>query len=236
MSPLRQALAGYLAVRRSLGYGLARPEKLLGQFITYLEDAGAVTVTTRLALAWATLPGGNQSWHALRLQAVRGFACWLHTIDPAAEVPPAGLLPWRPCRATKCGSPTPRPGPVHGTVTLGSRTAPPGCIFAGPRRLGSSAGDWNGEQGPGGSPMRIDLHAAAETAEQLLAELHKLDGVETDEAPTRAARRQRVELTRRLLHLAHLGDRCRVQVMDTYFAYKEGSDPVEEPWSGAKDE
>ncbi len=32
MSPLRQALAGYLAVRRSLGYGLARPEKLLGQF------------------------------------------------------------------------------------------------------------------------------------------------------------------------------------------------------------
>jgi integrase/recombinase XerD len=100
MSPLRPALAGYLAVRRSLGYGLARPEKLLGQFITYLEDAGAETVTTQLALAWATLPGGNHSWHALRLQAVRGFASYLHTIDPAAEVPPAGLLPWRPCRAT----------------------------------------------------------------------------------------------------------------------------------------
>jgi integrase len=100
MSPLRQALAGYLAVRRSLGYQLARPEKLLGQFITYLEEAGAETVTTGLALAWATQPGGNQSWHALRLQAVRGFASYLHTIDPAAEVPPAGLLPWRPCRAT----------------------------------------------------------------------------------------------------------------------------------------
>jgi integrase/recombinase XerD len=100
MSPLRQALAGYLAVRRWLGYRLARPEKLLGQFITYLEDAGAKTVTTRLALAWATRPGGNQSWHALRLQAVRGFASYLHTIEPAAEVPPAGLLPWRPCRAT----------------------------------------------------------------------------------------------------------------------------------------
>src|SRR5215813_6575393 len=96
MSPLRQALAGYLAVRRSLGYGLARQEKLLGQFITYLEDAGATTVTTRLALAWAALPGGNQSWHALRLQAVRGFASWLQAIDPSAEVPPAGLLPWRP--------------------------------------------------------------------------------------------------------------------------------------------
>jgi hypothetical protein len=84
--------------------------------------------------------------------------------------------------------------------------------------------------------MRIDLHAAAKTAEQLLAELRKLDGIETDDAPTRAARRQRVELTRRLLHLAHLGDRCRVQVMDSYFAFKEGVDPVEEPWSSAKDE
>ena len=54
MSPLRQALAGYLAIRRSLGYKLARPEKLLGQFITYLEDTGAATVTTENALAWGT--------------------------------------------------------------------------------------------------------------------------------------------------------------------------------------
>jgi integrase/recombinase XerD len=100
MSPLRQALADYLAVRRSLGYKLARPEKLLGPFITYLEAAGAGTVTTRHALAWAILPGGNQSWHALRLSAVRGFAAYLRTIDPAAEIPPADLLPWRPCRAT----------------------------------------------------------------------------------------------------------------------------------------
>jgi integrase/recombinase XerD len=29
---LRQAVADYLAVRRSLGYKVARPEKLLGQF------------------------------------------------------------------------------------------------------------------------------------------------------------------------------------------------------------
>jgi integrase len=100
MSPLRQALADYLAVRRSLGYKLARPEKLLGQFITYLEDAGTGTVTTGHALAWATLPAGNQSWHALRLSAVRGFAAYLRTIDPSTEVPPADLIPWRPCRAT----------------------------------------------------------------------------------------------------------------------------------------
>ena len=100
MSPLRQPLADYLAVRRALGYKLARPEKLLGQFITYLEEAGAATVTTKHALAWATLPGGDASWHALRLSAVRGFATYLRTLDPATEIPPADLIPWRPRRAT----------------------------------------------------------------------------------------------------------------------------------------
>ena len=100
MSPLRQALAGYLAVRRALGYKLARPEKLLGQFITYLEAAGATTITTEHALAWATLPAGDASWHASRMSAVRGFAAYLRTIDPSAQVPPADLIPWRPRRAT----------------------------------------------------------------------------------------------------------------------------------------
>lgn len=51
-TPPRQALAGYLAVRRSLGYKLDRPEKLLAQFIGYLEDAGAATVTTDHAPRW----------------------------------------------------------------------------------------------------------------------------------------------------------------------------------------
>jgi integrase len=100
VSPLRQALDGYLAVRRSLGYKLARPEKLLTGFITYLEDRGAATITTDMAVAWATLPGGSTNWHALRLSAARRFAAWLHTIDPAAEIPPAGLIPARSCRAT----------------------------------------------------------------------------------------------------------------------------------------
>jgi integrase/recombinase XerD len=100
MTGLRDALAGYLAVRRSLGYKLARPEKLLGQFITYLDSRGVATVTTDHALAWAMLPGGDANWHAYRLAVVRGFAAYLHTIDPAAEVPAAGLIPSRPRRAT----------------------------------------------------------------------------------------------------------------------------------------
>jgi integrase len=100
MSALGQQIAGYLAVRRSLGFRLARPEKLLAQFAGYLEQAGAGTVTTEHALAWAVLPGGHPSWHAYRLAVVRGFAAWLRTVDPAAEIPPAGLIPSRKPRAT----------------------------------------------------------------------------------------------------------------------------------------
>ena len=97
---LREAVADYLTVRRALGYKFVRPEKLLGQFAGYLEQAGAVTVTTEHALAWAVLPGGAPSWHAYRLAVARGFAAWLRTTDPAAQIPPAGLIASRKPRAT----------------------------------------------------------------------------------------------------------------------------------------
>jgi len=101
MNALRQALADYLVVRRRLGYKLCRPEKLLTQFLTYLEDRGQRHIDTAAALAWATQPvGGSQNWWSYRLSAIRGFATYLRTVDPATEVPPTQLLPWRPCRAT----------------------------------------------------------------------------------------------------------------------------------------
>lgn len=100
MSALQQALADYLATRRALGYKLARAEKLLGQFLAYLAERGAETITTEQALQWAMLPQGSASWFHFRLAAVRGFAAYLRTIDPACEVPPADLLPGRSQRAT----------------------------------------------------------------------------------------------------------------------------------------
>ena len=94
MTGLRPALAGYLDLRRGLGFKLDRDEKLLDQFITWLEERGAGTVTVADALAWATLPaGGSPGWLRMRITVVRGFAAYLATLDPAAEVPPPGLLP-----------------------------------------------------------------------------------------------------------------------------------------------
>jgi integrase len=99
--PLREQLAGYLALRRALGYRMARPEKLLNQFLDHLEHHGASTITVAVALDWARLPAnGTSNWWAYRLSAVRGFATYLHALDPAHEVPAPDLLPQRPLRAS----------------------------------------------------------------------------------------------------------------------------------------
>ena len=64
------------------------------QFAAYLDGTGAAHVTADLAVAWATLPAGAAPYyHWLRLSAVRGFAGYLHGLDPAHQVPPADLLP-----------------------------------------------------------------------------------------------------------------------------------------------
>lgn len=100
MNPLRQALADYLSLRRSLGYALRRPEKLLNQFLDYLEERGASVITANLALAWARLPvDGSPLWWAHRLTVVRGFAAYLHVLDEAHEVPSTDVLPWKSHRA-----------------------------------------------------------------------------------------------------------------------------------------
>ena len=98
---LRDALGDYLSLRRALGFRLANAGRLLGQFVGYLEAHGADTVTAEHALAWATHPAGaSVHWQAIRLSVVRGFAAYLHSLDPEAEVIPAGQFRPGTCRAT----------------------------------------------------------------------------------------------------------------------------------------
>lgn len=101
MSPLRQALDDYLAVRRRLGFALVREGRLLEGFVCFLEDAAATRITTELALAWAMRPGEAHRHHChQRLSIVRGFARYLAVIDPASEIPAQDLLPARYSRVT----------------------------------------------------------------------------------------------------------------------------------------
>jgi integrase/recombinase XerD len=96
MSALDAHVGDYLRLRRALGYKLERQGWLLPQLVIYLEAAGATTVTTDLAIAWARLPErARPNYWAARLAVARGFARYLQTIDPATEVPPPGVFPAR---------------------------------------------------------------------------------------------------------------------------------------------
>ena len=101
MSELSGHVEDYLRLRRALGFKLERAGHLLPQLVAYLEAAGAATVTSELAIAWARLPGHTQPNHwAQRLAVARGFARYLRALDPATEVPPAGVFPTRRHRPT----------------------------------------------------------------------------------------------------------------------------------------
>ena len=71
MSVLGEQLAEYLAVRRALGFKLADTERLLGQYLDYLDEHGERRITIATAVAWAVLPGGSDALHYVRLAAVR---------------------------------------------------------------------------------------------------------------------------------------------------------------------
>jgi integrase len=93
MIALRFALEQYLSIRQGLGYKYRHQARRLADFVSFMERQGAVTITTKLALAWATLPADRHASWALRLSDVRGFARHVASIDPNTEVPPTGLLP-----------------------------------------------------------------------------------------------------------------------------------------------
>jgi len=101
MSALDAHVEDYLRLRRALGFKLERHGLVLPQLVAYLEAAGAATVTSELAIAWAGLPKGARPNHwSARLAVVRGFARYLKTIDSATEVPPPGVFPARRHRPT----------------------------------------------------------------------------------------------------------------------------------------
>ena len=93
MTGLRSALERYLSMRQGLGYKYQHQARRLADFVSFMEKRKATTITTKLAVAWATLPPDRHASWALRLTDVRGFARHVANIDPETEVPPAGILP-----------------------------------------------------------------------------------------------------------------------------------------------
>jgi len=100
MNPLAKAVRDYLALRRGLGFKLVRHEAGLQEFASFLARKRSSHITVALALEWATRHAQPKpaEW-AARLSIVRGFARHWSATDPSTEVPPLGLLPYRPARA-----------------------------------------------------------------------------------------------------------------------------------------
>ena len=93
MTGLQSTLDRYLSVRQGLGYKYLHQARRLADFVSFMEKRDAATITTKLAVAWATLPPDRHASWALRLSDVRGFALHVANFDQETEVPPAGILP-----------------------------------------------------------------------------------------------------------------------------------------------
>jgi integrase len=93
MTDLRSALERYLSMRQGLGYKYQHQARRLADFVSFMETRKATSITTKLAVAWATLPPDRHATWALRLTDVRGFARHVANTDPLTEAPPAGILP-----------------------------------------------------------------------------------------------------------------------------------------------
>jgi integrase/recombinase XerD len=96
MNTLRQAVHEYLSLRRALGFKLIEADRMLHDFVTFMERRHELYITQSLALEWAQRRSNLQpaSW-AQRLSVVRGFARYRSATDPRTEVPAEGLLPFR---------------------------------------------------------------------------------------------------------------------------------------------
>jgi hypothetical protein len=96
MSPARfgPLVEEYLAYRRGLGFALESSAWLLRDFARYADRVGHEgPLTSELAVGWALRARSNDPAQAARrLSSVRQFARYLALLDPATEVPPAGLL------------------------------------------------------------------------------------------------------------------------------------------------
>jgi integrase len=89
VTSLTDHLEQYLAMRRALGFKLERHGKLLADFVQFCTRRDEERVSVDAAIAWASLPTtASPVWLAERLSVVRGFARWLHALDPRHEIPP----------------------------------------------------------------------------------------------------------------------------------------------------
>lgn len=93
MTTLRDRLIEYLDHRRRFGYRVGTTAAVLHRFAAFADAFGAESITTELFLEWRKQfeAPSDVTW-GCNLSHVRGFAKWLHCLDPRTEVPSANLI------------------------------------------------------------------------------------------------------------------------------------------------
>lgn len=90
MRNLQRTLAGYLCLRRNLGFKMLNESAALPAFVSFVENRRSPYITTRLALDWAQQ--GREGQSKWRFYMVRGLAKYAAIFDARTEVPQPGLL------------------------------------------------------------------------------------------------------------------------------------------------
>ena len=89
---LRDRLERYVALRRAVGFPMRAEERLLRDFVTFVEHRGMdEAVRSQMAVEWAC-HGDHRgpTTQARRLSVVRGFLAHVRASVPQTEVPPEG--------------------------------------------------------------------------------------------------------------------------------------------------
>jgi hypothetical protein len=85
----------YVGLRRALGYVVTSEEKLLKDFVRFVEaQMVAGPIRAQIALDWACMPspGRGLAGQTSRLKVVRGFLSHLQAAMPDTKVPGPGVL------------------------------------------------------------------------------------------------------------------------------------------------
>jgi len=91
---LRDRLERYVALRRAVGFPMRAEERMLRDFVTFVERRGLdEAVRSQVAVDWAC-HGDHRgpTTQAGRLSVVRGFLAHVRASVPQTEVPPVGLV------------------------------------------------------------------------------------------------------------------------------------------------
>jgi integrase len=92
---LFRQVESYLGFRRAIGYTIHSEEKLLKDFVRFLDAQNLHgVIRSQMAVDWACTPapGRGPAGQGSRLKVVRGFLSYLRATWPEIEVPGPGVL------------------------------------------------------------------------------------------------------------------------------------------------